>query len=70
MQIQSQALDRIRTASISGERLATLFEGMATETNKSGGVTTTYTIDYENPEEEKDAETWIPQIILVLRPPM
>ncbi len=70
MQIQSQALDRIRAATISGHRLAELFEQLADETNKSGGVTTTFTIDYENPEEEKDAATWIPQIILVLRPPM
>jgi len=41
---------------------------MADQANSAGGVCNNYTIDYEHADQEVDNETWIPQIVLVLRP--
>lgn len=68
MKIQPEALNQIATASINGQKLAQLFEQMAIETEIAGGVSNSMTIDYQRPDQEVDANTWIPQIILVLRP--
>lgn len=68
MHIQSQALARIASATITGKTLANLFELMAAQANAAGGVCNNYTIDYEHPDQPVDTETWIPQLVLVLRP--
>lgn len=67
MKIQPEALERVRTATINGEKLAQLFEQLAAETEAAGGVNNSVTIDYQHSDQEVDSETWIPQIILVLR---
>lgn len=58
----------MRGAQINGERLAQLFEMMAAEANSVGGISNSYTIDYQHADQPVDTDTWIPQIILVLRP--
>lgn len=68
MKIQPKALERIAAAQISGEKLASLFQLMADQANAAGGVCNNYTIDYEHADQEVDNETWIPQLVLVLRP--
>ncbi len=65
--IQPEALKRIQTATIDGSRLAQLFEKMATESNLSGGTSSIFTIDYQQPGDSVDENTLIPQLILVLR---
>jgi hypothetical protein len=68
MEIQPKALERITTASIDGPKLAEMFTTLAAETNAVNGVGNTITIDYQSSDQEIDETTWIPQIILVLRP--
>ena len=68
MKIQSKAIERVASATIDGPKLAQLFEMMAEQANAAGGVCNNYTIDYEHADQEVDTETWIPQIVLVLRP--
>jgi len=68
MKIQSEALERIQKAPITGPRLAQLFEQLAQETTAAGGVANSFTIDYQHPDHYVDEDTWIPQLILVLRP--
>lgn len=68
MKIQPEALEKVRTATINGEKLSQLFEQLAAETETAGAGNSSVTIDYQHSDQEVDSETWIPQIILVLRP--
>lgn len=68
MEILPQALESIKNASINGKTLATIFETMATQANLAGGVSNNYTIDYQHPDQKVTSDTWIPQIVLILRP--
>jgi hypothetical protein len=45
-----------------------MFEQLAAETELAGGISNSFTIDYQHTNDEVDVDTWIPQVILVLRP--
>ena len=68
MKIQPEALEMIRNAPITGERLASLFEKMAAEHTEMGGASGVKTIDYQQPGGTVDEQTVIPQLVLILRP--
>jgi len=67
MKIQKEALEALQGASITGQKLAQLFEKMASELEQTGGASGLFTIDYQRPG-EVDSDTLAPQVILVLRP--
>lgn len=66
--VQPSALKRVKEATITGERLAQLFEMLAEETTMAGGVSNSFTIDYQDDNEAVSEPAFIPQIVLVLRP--
>ena len=68
MNVQPQALQRLRDATIDGEKLAQIFELLAVETEVAGGVSNTFTIDYQDDNDLVEEPIFIPQIVLVLRP--
>ena len=68
MKVQPQALKRLQEAEIDGKKLAQIFELMAAETEAAGGVSNTFTIDYQDENKPVEEPAFIPQIVLVLRP--
>lgn len=68
MKIQPEALEQIRSAPITGDKLASLFEKMAAELQEMGGASGVKTIDYQQPGGSVDDQTLVPQIVLILRP--
>lgn len=68
MEIQPEALKKIASATINGQKLAQLFEQLAQATEAAGGTSNSFTIDYQDTVQEVNENTWIPQVILVLRP--
>lgn len=67
MNIQAKALGRIRQATIDGPKLAEIFEKMSLESELVGGTSAVTTIDYQEPGDDVDSDTLIPQIVLILR---
>jgi hypothetical protein len=67
MKIHPNALERVKIATINGTKLAQMFEQLAAEAEVAGGVSNSFTVDYQHTSDEVDTDTWIPQIILVLR---
>lgn len=68
MKIHENALKRVSGAQITGVKLAELFKMMATQANAAEAVCNSYTLDYQHGDQDVDINTWIPQIVLVLRP--
>ncbi len=68
MKVQPQALKRLQEAIINGKKLAQIFELLAAETEAAGGVSNTFTIDYQDDNDLIEEPTFIPQIVLVSRP--
>ncbi len=68
MQILPAALQRVRTAPLRAEAIATIFESLAQHFEQCGEEAATYTLGYQNADDFVSEGDLVPVIVLSVRP--
>ena len=68
MPIHQATFDRLRTAKISGDGLATILQQMAAGTEILGAATSQLQLDWQQPDDEVREGDLLPVVTLSLRP--
>lgn len=68
MQINSSALQRVRSGQFRPDAIATIFENMANLVGETGAAATEFTLGYQHPDDLVTEGDMVPVIVLALRP--
>ena len=68
MQVQSQALERVRGCRLDPEKIASIYERMVVDIATFGVQATEITLDWHKPEDPIQEGDMVPVLILALRP--